>query len=223
MKRLAILLLAACAAQQPAPPAANTPPPPMRPEDVVIATGVVRDPSGAPLPGARVRVWQADPACTPLGGAVTRPTGAGGTYEIAAGTSVGPQYDACVILEFAAGGAVERIQRNARYASESVGERLRIDVTLPPATLLTRAEADRLIEVVRRAMHGSEHDAVEELALYLREDTTEQRRRLRGIAGVRLVSDGDRKFEYELTGTRPGTSVRVAIEQDSLTRIRLIP
>lgn len=217
---LTILLLAACLPPKPVPSApAATPPPPVRPENVVTAFGVVRDPAGAPLPNARVRGWEADGHCDAIGGPVTRLTGADGSYEITLGRTVGPAFEGCVVLEFAAGGSVALLQQNARFASGAEATRLPLDVVLPPARLLTRAEADRLIEVVRHAMHEGWQAAAEELALYTQEDYTEHRRQLRGIAGVRLVAGGDRRFEYELTGTRPGTSVRVTIAQDALTRI----
>jgi hypothetical protein len=68
-------------------------------------------------------------------------------------------------------------------------------------------------------MHEGPPSATEELALYTQDDITPHRRSLRGIADVRLLSENDRRFEYELVGMRPGTSVRVTIAQDSLTRI----
>lgn len=217
---LTFLVVAACLPPQPMPTTpASTPPPPVRPENVVTAFGVVRDPANAPLANARVRGWEADGHCDAVGGPVTRLSGPDGTYEITVGRRVGPAFEGCIVLEFAAGGSVALVQQNARFASGAEAARLPLNVVLPPARLLTRAEADRLIEVVRHAMHEGWQAAIEELALYTQEDYTEHRRQLRGIAGVQLLSEGDRRFEYELTGTRPGTSVRVTIEQDALTRI----
>ena len=216
-----LLFLSACATAPPRPlPSANTPPPPQRPENVVTAYGIVRDPAGALLEHARLRAWEADDRCDAIGGPVTRHSGAGGTYEITVGRRVGPQFEGCVVLEVAAGGAVALLRRNAHFAPETTGlHRQRIDVTLPPARLLDRAEADRLVAVVRRALHEGAQDAVEELALYTRHDYTPYRRRMRGISAVRLVSEGEGRFVYELSGTVPETSVTVTIEQNALTRI----
>jgi hypothetical protein len=221
MRRLACLILFAACTATPATPPAHTPPPPDRPENMATAYGIVRDPAGRPVANARIRAWEAGPSCTPGGGPVDRPSGADGTYEITVGRIVGPAYEGCIVLEVAAGGAVERVERPSRFASDAAGHpRTRIDVTLTPAPLLTRAEADRLIALVRTAMHTGDHDATQELALYIGgADLSEQRRTVRGIADVRLLTAGDRRYEYELVGTRPGTSMLVTIEQDSLTRI----
>lgn len=225
MRRLAcLLLLTACVTQPPVTPPAGTPPPPHRPANVVTAFGVVRDPAGQPLEHARVRAWEADVDCDAIGGPITRHSAADGTYEITVGNKVGPQFEGCIVVEIAAGGSVALLQRGATYAPESAGiSRLRIDVALPPPRPLTRAEADRLIEIVRSALHEGPLFATEQLALYTREDIVPYRRDLRGIAEVRLVSEGERRFEYELTGTRPGTSVRVVMEQGALTRISFVP
>lgn len=221
MRRLACLIvfLAACTTTPPL----ESPPPPDRPENMASAYGIVRDPGGRPVANARIRAWEANVSCTPQGGPVSRPSGADGAYEITVGRSVGPAYEGCIVLEVAAGGAVERIERPVRFASDRAGHsRTRVDVTLTPAPMLTRAEADRLIAMVRNAMHTGDHDATQELALYTGgADLTEQRRSVRGIADVRLLTAGDRRYEYELVGTRPGTSLRVTIAQDSLTRITI--
>lgn len=219
MRRLAcllLLLLAACATRPAQQPPASTPPPPDRMENVVTAFGIIKDPAGKPLQNVRVRAWEADGHCDAIGGPVTRTSGSDGAYEVTVGRRVGPEFEGCIVLEFAAGGAVAFLPRNAHFARDS---RLKIDVMLPPARVLTRAEADRLMQVVRGAMHEGSPAAVEELALYTRDDLTPHRRNLRGISDVRLVSEGDRRFEYELAGMRPGTSVRVTIAQDSLTSI----
>ena len=216
MRRLACLLVLAACASQPRQQPANTPPPPDRQENVVTAFGVIKDPAGTPLQHARIRAWEADGHCDAIGGPITRTSGSDGTYEVTVGRKAGPEFEGCIVLEFAAGGSVAFLPRNAHFARDS---RLRIDVTLPPARLLTRAEADRLIAVVRGALHEGSPTAVEELALYTQDDVTPHRRSLRGITDVRLVSEGERRFEYELVGMRPGTSVRVTIAQDSLTRI----
>jgi hypothetical protein len=216
MRRLACLLfLAACATQ---PQVATTPPPPDRAENVVTAYGTIRDPGGQPLEHARIRAWEADGGCDAIGGPLTRFSGSDGTYEVTVGRRTGPEFEGCIVLEFAAGGSVAFLPRNAHFSPQS---RVKIDVTLPPARLLTRAEADRLVDVVRNAIDAGWESAVEELALYTQDDYTEHRRNLRGVAGVQLVSEADRRFEYELTGTRPDTSLRVTISQDSLTRVRL--
>lgn len=217
MRRLACLLvlLAACTTQ-PAQPLVSTPPPPVRPENVVTAFGIIKDPAGRPLQHVRVRAWEADGHCDAIGGPNTRTSGSDGAYEVTVGRRVGPAFEGCIVLEFAAGGSVAFLPRNASFSQDS---RLKIDVLLPPARVLNRAEADRLIQVVRGAMHEGSPAAVEELALYTQDDITPHRRNLRGITDVRLVSEGDRRFEYELVGMRPGTSVRVTIAQDSLTRI----
>jgi hypothetical protein len=210
-----LVLLAACATQ-PAQQTVSTPPPPDRPENVATAFGIIKDPAGKPLQHARIRAWEADGHCDAIGGPITRTSGSDGAYEVTVGRSVGPEFEGCIVLEFAAGGSVAFLPRNAHFARDS---RLKIDVTLPPARLLNRAEADRLMQVVRGAMHEGSPAAAEELALYTQDDITPHRRNLRGITDVRLLSEGDRRFEYELVGMRPGTSVRVTIAQDSLTRI----
>ena len=221
MRRLAALLLFVSCATAPPPPA-SVPPPPDRPENVVTASGIVRDPGGAPLAGVRIRAWEADAACTPDGGPITRHSGSDGRYDITVGRRIGPQYEGCIVLELTSGGAVERVQRNATFAPERAGiGRLTVDAVLQPAPLLTRAEAERLMELVRSALSGGGHEVTEELALYTgRADLTPYQRELRGVGDVRLVSAGDRRYEFELTGVRPGTSARVTVSQPgSLTRI----
>jgi hypothetical protein len=77
------------------------------------------------------------------------------------------------------------------------------------------------VEIARKAFHSGDPEASDELGLYTdRTELTAFRRQLRGIGEVRLVSAGDRRYEYEFSGTRPGTAMRMTIEQNGpLTRI----
>lgn len=224
---LLLLLLAACAvpqAQHDRPTPANTPPPPHRPENAAVATGIVTDASGTPVPFARVSAWAADPACNPNGRPVVHVSGADGAYQLRVESGVGPEFDACIIAEAAAGGSMVRGQRAVHYASDAAGGNVaRIDLSLPQPPYLTRGEADRLIELLRSAMQ-LDYEAVEELKLYVPGGSAAlapMSRYTRGIESVRLVSEGDRHFVYELQGRRPERSVRVTIRQDTLTRIEL--
>jgi len=225
MRTLAALLLLAGCAMQPAtsttPAPAHTPPPPDRPENAAVATGVVTDASGRPVANARVRAFAADAACNTVGFPQQHVSGANGTYQLRVASSVGPQYDACIVVEAAAAGATVRAQSPVHYAPDSAGGNVAtINLQLPPSTLLTRAEADRLIDVIGRAMRH-EQDAIEELRLYGNPDVNPISRYTRGIDSVRLVSEGDRRFTYELTGRRPGRTIQVTIWQDAVTHIDL--
>lgn len=221
---LALLLITACAAQQPQrEPAATTPPPPLRPENAAVATGIVTDGSGRPVPFARVAAWAADPACRTIGRPVVHVSGADGRYELRVPSSVGPEFEACIVAEAAANGSTVRVQQPVHYASDAAGRNAaRIDLVLPQPPLLTRAEADRLIALLGAAMRG-EQDAVEELKLYVPDLSmlSSLARYTRGIDSVRMVSEGDRRFVYELKGRRPERNVQVTVAQDTLTRIEL--
>jgi hypothetical protein len=219
---VALLLLAGCTVQPATvPPPASTPPPPDRPENAAVATGTVMDAGGRPVANARVRVWAADAACNPIGRPEQHVTGDNGTYQLRVASSVGPQYDACIVVEAAAAGAVMRAQSPVHYAPDTVGGNVaRMDLQLPPATLLTRAEADRLIEVIRHAMQG-EQDAVEELRLYGNPNIAPISQYTRGFDSVRVVTEGDRRYTYEVTGRRPGRTIQITIWQDAITHIEL--
>lgn len=225
------LLLTACTAPVAAPPPASTPPPPPdRPENAAVAAGIVRDAAGRAVERARVTAWAADPSCTPRGIPQSVVTGEDGSYQVRVEAGVGPQFDGCIVLEAAAGGAVTKTQQSVRYAPDRAGGNdVRLDITLPPAPPLTRAEADRLVALVVEAMRH-DHEAVQELALYLGRSTTDTysyltpfAQRTRGVeAPPRLAVQSGRTFEYELTGRRPGTSMRVIVAQDALTRVDVL-
>ncbi|HEX8254731.1 MAG TPA: hypothetical protein VF846_16425 [Thermoanaerobaculia bacterium] len=221
---LILVLLAGCAAQPGTTPPANTPPPPIRPENAAVATGVVTDASGRPVAAARVTAWAADGACQPVGNPVSHITGADGRYQLRVEAGVGPQFDGCVVVRAAAGGSTARAQQQVHYAPASAGgNSATINLLLPQPPFLTRAEADRLIETLRAAMQGDEA-ARSELALYINDmpnALTPISRYTRGIESFRLVSEGDRRFVYQLTGRRPERNVEVTISQDVLTRIEL--
>lgn len=227
MRRLAILiLLAACTPSATTPPPASTPPPPHRPENAAVAAGVIRDAGGRPVSRAAISAWAADPACNVVGHPETAVSGEDGSYQIRVTQSVGPQFDACIVLEARAGGTVTRAQYPVHYAPDSVGNNsVRADITLLPATLLTRQEADRLIELVQRAMRN-EYQAMQELAPYLNLDSSQVNaalapfmQRTRRVENVVLLEERNGQYVYELQGGRGPT--RVTIAQDALTRISL--
>jgi hypothetical protein len=219
----ALMLLAACAAPRQQPPA-STPPSPDRPENAAVASGTITDASGRPVASARVTAWAADAACRAAGTPVSHVSGADGTYQLRVAHGVGPEFDGCIIIEAAAGGSVVRAQRPVHYASDAAGRNgARVDLMLPQPPLLTRNEADRLIDVLRRAIQ-LEQDAIDELKHYIPDAPTALTpiaQHTRGIASVRLVSEGDRRFVYELVGRRPERNVQITIAQDVLTRIEL--
>lgn len=210
---------------QPATSTSTTPagaaPMPVRPENAAVATGVVTDASGRPVANARVRVWAADAACNTIGHPEQHVSGENGSYQLRVASGVGPQFDACIVVEAAAAGAIVRAQSPVHYAPDAAGGNVaQMNVQLPPATLLTRAEADRLIDVIGRAMRG-EQDAVEELRLYGNPSLAAISQYTRGIDSVRLVSEADRRFTYELTGRRPGRVIQITVWQDAITHIDL--
>jgi hypothetical protein len=222
MKRATLLLLflSACTT---APPPALTPPPPIRPENAATATGVIRDASGRPVPRARIRAWAADLACRTVGSPETSVSGEDGSYQVRVARGVGPQFDGCIVVEAASGGANATSQQQVHYAPDTAGgNSVHLDLTMPPAKLLTRAEADRLIALVDAAMRY-EGNARDELSLYVVDlaklDALAQY--TRGIESTRVVSDGDRRFVYEIRGRRPERNVEITISQDALTRIEL--
>jgi hypothetical protein len=219
-----LLLLAACApaAHQQTPAAAPALPP--RPENAAVAIGTVRDAAGAPVPFARLTGWAADAACQPVGDAVSSVAGPDGSYQLRVERGVGPQFDACIVVEASAGGSRVRTQSTVRYAPDAARNNgVRVDLMLPQPPLLTRAEADRLAEIVRAAV-SLDNDALAELQLYVpnaREALTPIARYTRGIESARLVTEGNRHYVYELIARRPERNVRLTIRQDTLTRIEL--
>lgn len=224
---LSLLLLAACAPAVQTPP--TVPPPPVRPANAAVAFGVVADASGGAVGRARVTAWAADAACATAGNAAIVVTGTDGTYEVRVEQGVGPQFDGCIVVEAAAGGAVAREQRNVHYAPDTAGgNRVRIDLVLPPVPELDREEADRIVLLVVAGVRNDD-SAVRELALYAGRDVPETWAWLSPFAqatrGVdrppRLLSQSGRTFTYELTGRRPGTSLRVVVAQDTLTRVEI--
>jgi hypothetical protein len=224
MKRqiLLLVLLAACSVAPPPPPA-STPPPPDRPENAAVATGVIRDAGGRAVARAAIRAWAADPACNVIGPPSEVVSGENGTYEVRVGRDVGPQFDACIVLEARAGGVTARVQQPVHYAPNPPS--VPIDITLLPAALLTREEASRLIDLVQRAMRN-EHEAVQELAPYLNLDVSSAytalapiAQRIRRPESVTLVEERDRHYVYEMRGARG--AARVTIAQDAITKITL--
>ena len=218
-----LLLLAACAVTPSTPPPASTPPPPHRPENAAVATGIIRDAGGRAVSRAAIRAWAADPACNVIEPPTEVVSGEDGSYEVRVGRTVGPQFDACIVLEARAGGATARVQQPVRYVANPPS--VPIDMTLLPAALLTRDEANRLIDLVQRAMRN-EHEAVQELAPYLNRDVSSAysalapiAQRIRRPESVTLVEEGDRRYVYEMRGAR-GTA-RVTIAQDAITTITL--
>jgi hypothetical protein len=223
---VALIFLAACATPQTQvsqPAAANTPPPPIRPENAAVASGIVTDSSGRPVASARVSAWAADASCNPIGRPEVHVSGADGRYQLRVASSVGPEFDACIIVEAAAGGSVVRAQQLVHYASDAAGRNVAtMNLMLPAAPVLTRTEADRLIQLLQNAMQN--HDAVDELKLYIPQGQPALApiaQYTRGIASVRLLSEGNRRFVYELTGRRAGRTIEVTVWQDALTHIDL--
>ena len=211
---LAFLLLAGCTAAPSTPPA-NTPPPPIRPVNAVDINGTVTDAAGMPVAGARVTAAECDGS-----NSIAHVSGPDGTYELRVERGVGPQSDGCVAVDAAAGGATVRLQRDAHFGR---GSAIRVDLRLPQAPFLQRLDADRLIDVLTRAMRG-EQDALAELKLYLPDAPTSlapMTRYTRGIDSSQVVEEGDRRFVYELKGRRPERNVRVVVRQDTLTRVEL--
>lgn len=219
-----LLLLAACAPAVQQQTGATAPALPSRPENAAVAIGTVRDAAGTPVPFARVSAWAADPACQPLGQAVSHVAGADGSYQLRVERGVGPQFDACIVVEASAGGSSVRAQNAVRYAPATGGNNgVRVDLMLPQPAILTRAEADRLAEIVRAAV-SLDQDALRELQLYVphaQEALTPIARYTRGIESVRLVTAGDRHYVYDLIARRPERNVRITIRQDTLTRLEL--
>ncbi len=150
-------------------------------------------------------------------------SGADGRYQLRVASSVGPEFDACIIVEAAAGGSVVRAQQLVHYASDAAGRNVAtMNLMLPAAPVLTRTEADRLIQLLQNAMQN--HDAVDELKLYIPQGQPALApiaQYTRGIASVRLLSEGNRRFVYELTGRRAGRTIEVTVWQDALTHIDL--
>lgn len=217
-----LLLLVGCAPAA-VPPATTPPPLPTRPENVAAATGVVHDSSGRPVPHARIRAWAADPSCRQEGDGVQ--VWSNERFEVTVERGVGPQERGCLIVEAAAGGSVVTRTFPATFASGGGGDRVVADLVLPAPPALTRAEADRLMDLVRRGINTRERAAIEELAMYTREGVQElyahlgeTQRHLRTVVDMRLVSDSGGGFVYELSGHR-SPPVQVTVSQDALTRV----
>lgn len=223
MRRTAalLLLLIACSpASRRVPPASTPPPPPVRPENVVTVHGNVFDSAGLAVPHPRIRAWASDASCRESGEPVRVWGGASSSYEVTVERGVGPAERGCVVLEVSAGGSTARRTLPATFTTPA--PRLEADVTLGPPPRLTRAEADRIIEIVRRGLTTRDPAAVEETALFL--GTTpdaaaarlaDAQRHLRTVTNVRML----REFVYELTGHRQ-PPLEVTITQDSVTRVR---
>lgn len=208
MRRTAalLLLLAACtASERTVVPPANTPPALPPRASAAAIHGSVFDSAGQPVPHAMLRVWN---ACNAAGEPVTRWSGASSSYEIEVDGE-------CAVIEAAAGGA------KARRTFRPGGKRVARDINLPPPARLTRAEADRIINVVRKGIVSRDPAAVSELATYtgLGPEATAGRladvqRHLRTVTSVTFIEP----YVYELKGHRE-PPLRVTISQDALTRV----
>ncbi|HEX8173063.1 MAG TPA: hypothetical protein VF824_21190 [Thermoanaerobaculia bacterium] len=220
-----LLLLAAACTTTTVPPASTPPPPPDRPENLVVARGVVFDANGGRAAFARVRAWAADPSCVATREPFVVRAGADGSYEVTADVGVGPQYDGCLIVEAASGGAVVKKQTPVRFASGADAPHETLDLYLPRPEPLTRAEAERLIGVVKSALVTRDTAAVEELSLYtdrgreaLYTTLGELQRRIRTVLTTALTSERGGRYVYVLSGQRE-PPVTVTIEQDVRTKI----
>lgn len=220
MRRTAalLLLLAACAPRT-VPPASTPPPPPPRPNNAVAVHGSVFDSAGQPVPHAMLRLWGSDPSCSATGEPVTSWSGASSRFEVTLERGVGPAERGCVIVEATAGGATAR--RTLPVTFTNPGERVEADLTLPPPARLTRAEADRIIDVVRRGITTRDRAALDELAGYLgagpeavSHRLSDVQRHLRTVTNVTFIEP----YVYELQGHRE-PPLRVTVTQDSLTRV----
>ncbi|HYR27070.1 MAG TPA: hypothetical protein VEU30_01305 [Thermoanaerobaculia bacterium] len=220
MRRTAalLLLLAACAPTR-VPPASTPPPPPVRPNNAAVLEGSVFDSAGQPVPHPRIDAWTAGPSCKPEGPLTRVWGGASSSYQLTLERGAGPAERGCVVVDVTAGGAKTRKTFPVTFTNPA--KPLTADLTLPPPARLTREEADRIIEVVRRGITSRDRDAIDELATYLGtgpEATSarlgEIQRRMRTVTAVNFVDE----FTYDLTGHRE-PALRVRIRQDSMTRV----
>jgi len=220
MRRTAalLLLLAACTATDRVPPTTPSPPP-VRPENVAVLEGSVFDSAGQLVPHPRIDARAAGPSCEPEGPLFRVWGGASSSYQLTLERGAGPAERGCVVVDVAAGGA--KMRRTFPVAFSNPPKPLTADLTLPPPAPLTRAEADRIIEIVRRGIVSRDREAIDELAVYLGigPEATSARladiqRHLRTVTAVNFVDE----FTYELSGQREPALV-VKIRQDSLTRI----
>ena len=222
MRRTAalLLLLTACAPRT-VPPASTPPPPPERPNNRIVVHGNVFDSSGQPVPHPRVRAWAADPSCNPAGDPVQVWGGASSSFEVTIERGVGPAERGCLVIDATGGGATSRRAFPVTFSNS--GERVERDITLPPPQILSRAEADRVIDVVRTAIVSRDRAAVEELAGYLAitpeaaySRLGDIQRHLRTVTEVVFIEP----YVYELKGHRD-PPLRVRVTQDSVTRVEL--
>jgi hypothetical protein len=221
MRRAAALLFLFACSQGVAvvPPASTPPPPPTRPGNVATARGNVFDSAGQPVPHVLIQAWSADPSCKPSGEPVRIWSGASSTFNVTVDRGAGGR--GCIVLEAMAGGAKAR----RTFPVSAAVDVVEADINLPPPKRLTRAEADRIIEVVRLGINTRDRAAVDELTGYLGAgpdavSTTlaDIQRHLRTVTAVRFVSGSGETFVYELAGQREPAQT-VTIRQDSLTRI----
>jgi chromosome condensin MukBEF complex kleisin-like MukF subunit len=116
-------------------------------------------------------------------------------------------------------------QTPVRFASGPDAPRETLDLYLPRPEPLTRAEAERLIGVVKNALVTRDTAAVEELSLYtdrgreaLYTTLGELQRRIRTVLTTTLTSERGGRYVYVLSGQRE-PPVTVTIEQDVRTKI----
>jgi hypothetical protein len=218
---LAIVLVGSCApAQLPPPASPSTPPPvPPRPDRTAIVSGTVVDARGEPVSGADIAVTVGDADCRPASQKFQTVSGARGTFSIETDIGMGAEESRCVFIVANAGGASASADARVTFSQPPRDEaRFRLQLPRPPA--LTRAEADRVVDLFQRTLHAHDPALFRELGTYREQGEplitglNDISSALRGIAATEMIAP----YSYRLTG-RTGQQVVIRVEQDTLTRL----
>ena len=210
----------------PPPATPSTPPPvPPRPDRIARVSGVVVDVRGEPVAGADVTVTVGDEGCRPSSlkfQAVSRPDG---TFSVEPDIGMGAGESRCLFVAASAGGSTAAADARALFSTEAQGsviDDVRVRIQLPRPSPLTRAEADRVVDLFQRTLQAHDPALFRELGTYrgglsesLITGLNDINSSLRGITATEMIEP----YMYRLTG-RTGQTITVRVEQDSLTAVR---
>lgn len=209
-------------------PPESPPPLPERNTNVAHIEGRVLDAEGRGVDGARITAWGAGSDCRPEGYPVVTIAGPAGEYALSLERGVGPDEWGCIAAEARAGGALTNLERPILFTAAKGDRRSRLDleISLPRAPILTRAEGERLIGVLVAALKSGDEAAIEELDLYIRGDRQRvnaaldaYRQYLRGVSEIEFVdAEGSHWMRWRLTGAA-GRTVPTSVYRETLIEL----
>ena len=192
---------------------------PPRPERTALVSGTVVDTRGELVAGAGVTVTVGDEQCRPSAAKFQTVSRANGTFSIETDIGMGGDESRCLFVTALAGGAAGSAEARVLFSNPPRDE-ARLRIQLPRPAPLTRAEADRIVDLFRRTLQAHDPALFRELGTYrqgpdsLITGLNDISSALRGITAAEMTEP----YSYRLTG-RTGQHVTLRVEQDALTRV----